>query len=149
MPPGATDDAERTAAAYVVSAPAPSAARQPAMLTKRREFLACARALKAHMPGLMLQGRCRPPGEAMGARIGFTASRKIGNAVTRNRAKRRLRAAAREVMPARAHPDWDYVLIARPGTTVSRPFTELERDLEAALARLHEKADGAGIGKGG
>jgi ribonuclease P protein component len=68
-------------------------------------------------------------------RVGFTASRKVGNAVVRNRAKRRLRAAAAQVLPEQGRPGSDYVLIARAGTT-DRPFSELIADLERALRRL-------------
>jgi ribonuclease P protein component len=73
---------------------------------------------------------------AVAARVGFTASRKVGNAVTRNRAKRRLRALAREVLAGAARPGADYVLIARAGT-VERPYAALVRDLETALRRVH------------
>src|SRR5205085_871500 len=95
---------------------------------------------KAVAPGLILQAMQRPPaappeaaaaeatGSARGgdpsqqpARIGFTASRKVGNAVLRNRARRRLRAVAAEVLPLHAAPGHDYVLIAR-GETVVRPY---------------------------
>ncbi|MBV8935534.1 MAG: ribonuclease P protein component [Alphaproteobacteria bacterium] len=68
-------------------------------------------------------------------RAGFTASRKIGNAVVRNRAKRRMRAAAAEMLPKHGRPGRDYVLIARSGTA-NRPFSELLADLERALRRL-------------
>jgi ribonuclease P protein component len=71
------------------------------------------------------------------ARIGFTCSRKVGNAVARNRARRRLRAAARAVLPALARPGWDYVLIGRPVETATRPFALLLDDLRAALSRVH------------
>lgn len=67
--------------------------------------------------------------------VGFTASRKIGSAVARNRAKRRLRAAADEVVPRIAAPGHDLVLIARGGT-LTRPFPDLIDDLEQALRRL-------------
>jgi ribonuclease P protein component len=69
--------------------------------------------------------------------VGFTASKKIGNAVLRNRAKRRLREAARAVLPGLAHPGWDYVLVARPQATIARPYADLLQDLEIALRQIH------------
>jgi len=68
-------------------------------------------------------------------RYGITASRKVGNAVARNRAKRRLRAAAVEVLPTAAAPGYDVVLIAR-AATVERPFAALKADLAKGLAKL-------------
>lgn len=68
-------------------------------------------------------------------RVGFTASKRVGNAVQRNRARRRLRAAVADVMPVGAAPGFDFVVIARP-ETLSREFRALERDLEVALQRL-------------
>lgn len=68
-------------------------------------------------------------------RVGFTATRKLGGAVVRNRAKRRLRAAAARVLAERGRPGTDYVLIARAGT-VGRPYPALLADLETALRRL-------------
>lgn len=72
-------------------------------------------------------------------RVGFTASRKVGNAVVRNRAKRRLRAAAR-ILAVEGRPGTDYVLIAR-GATAERPFSALLEDLEAALVRIEFGAE--------
>ncbi|HET7410405.1 MAG TPA: ribonuclease P protein component, partial [Paracoccaceae bacterium] len=60
-------------------------------------------------------------------------------AVVRNRAKRRLRAAAAEVLPQAGSPGWDYVLVGRPQATVARPFPELVADLRTALGRVHAK----------
>jgi ribonuclease P protein component len=70
-------------------------------------------------------------------RIGFTASRKLGNAVMRNRAKRRLRALAREVIPAQGIAGWDYVLVGRPGATVAADFARMREELTRALATVH------------
>lgn len=70
-------------------------------------------------------------------RVGYTASRKVGNAVARNRAKRRLRAVARAVIPCEGRTGWDYVLVGRPGATAALPFPDLLADLSRALARVH------------
>jgi ribonuclease P protein component len=84
------------------------------------------------LPGLLLQAA---PGETGCCRVGFTASRKVGNAVTRNRARRRLKALAGEILPKHALPGHDYVLVARQATP-QRDYSALRRDLEAALKKL-------------
>ncbi|MCF4165849.1 ribonuclease P protein component [Zavarzinia compransoris] len=105
-------------------------------LKTRQEFLAVAGARrKFTTPGLMLQAMARPDSDPAAARVGFTASRKVGNAVTRNRAKRRLRALAADVVARRAQGGIDYVLIARQ-ETATRSFALLREDLTTALGRL-------------
>ena len=99
-------------------------------LTRRSEFLRVAgRGRKAARPGLVLQAL---PSGGGPLRLGFTATKKIGGAVVRNRAKRRLREAARLTLPADAAPGWDLVLIARDATA-TRPFAQLLGDLRGAL----------------
>jgi ribonuclease P protein component len=105
------------------------------VMRKRAEFLATARAKRQGTKTMMVQGRDRRDDDP-GVRVGFTCSKKVGNAVARNRAKRRLRAVAREILPASGQPGWDYVLIGRAGETGQRPFDELRRDLSFALDRL-------------
>ena len=92
-------------------------------------------------PGLVLQAASRPDASESSAavRVGFTASRKVGNAVSRNRAQRRLRAAAASVLPYQGRPGTDYVLIAR-ASTADRPYLALVADLEVALRRLNDSA---------
>ena len=118
-------------------------------LKKRRDFLRAARSgAKSVTPGLILQ--VRPSAEAesadRGVRVGFTVSRKVGNAVRRNRARRRLRAAAERVLGAGARRGRDYVLIGRR-ETVSRPFAALVGDLETALRRADSALSGAGASR--
>lgn len=120
--------------------------KTPPTLKRRADFLACARSNRWHAPALVIQGRERSPGEAEGVRVGYTCSKKVGNAVARNRAKRRLRAAAAQVLPQAGRAGWDYVLIGRPELTAARPFADLVADLATGIARVHRpgvpRADG-------
>ena len=104
------------------------------VLKKRADFLKAARARRVAMPGFVLQAR-RNDTDTM--RIGFTCSKKVGNAVARNRAKRRLREIARETLPAQGTPGFDYVLIGRRLETAARPYHILRADLEEALRKVH------------
>ncbi len=110
-------------------------------MKKRKDFLATARGEKRHKTGFVLQARRR--GEGSGddsgddVRVGFTCTKRVGNAVARNRAKRRLREAARAAMPTFGRPGWDYVLIGRAEKTARQPFDALVRDLSEALGSIH------------
>jgi len=142
------------------SASPPKGSNLPAAidrLKKRSEFLAVAAANRRWTtPGLVLQARPYPDPQdkidtpdagpvsgATGLRVGFTATKKIGNAVKRNRARRRLRAAVDDVLRAQVDDALrgpgasraDLVVVARQGT-IERPYDELKNDLKAALKRL-------------
>jgi ribonuclease P protein component len=86
-------------------------------------------------PAFVLQARAQPEGLGACPRVGFTASRKVGGAVKRNRARRRLKALAAGVLAARARPGWDYVFVARAEAT-GRPWPLLVADLTQALDRI-------------
>ena len=109
------------------------------VLKHRADFLRAARGQRLHMPGFLIQARQRGAGEPVDPqiRVGFTCSKKVGNAVARNRAKRRLREIARMVLPIMGQPGWDYVLIGRAGVTADVPFSQLAHELERALRKLH------------
>ncbi|HIJ37610.1 MAG TPA: ribonuclease P protein component [Rhodospirillaceae bacterium] len=106
-------------------------------LKQRADFLrVAARRWKWAAPGLVLQAAPTPEAELQTAtRIGFTSSKKVGNAVARNRARRRLRAVAAQILPLEASVGFDYVLIARK-ETLTRPFSLLLQDLQTALKRV-------------
>ncbi|MFN3521789.1 MAG: ribonuclease P protein component [Phenylobacterium sp.] len=103
-------------------------------LKTRPEFLACARAPSAARGAVVIQARPREDADSL-IRVGFTATRKIGGAVVRNRAKRRLREAARVLLPQFGRPGTDYVFIARNGTP-ARPWPRLLDDVKSALISL-------------
>jgi ribonuclease P protein component len=103
-------------------------------LTRRAEFLrVAAQGRKFSTPGLVLQALSAGSSDTI--RLGFTCSRKVGNAVARNRARRRLKAAAAQVMPDAAAPGHDYVLIGKT-ETLARPYALLLQDLRTALKRV-------------
>ena len=123
-----------------------------APLKRRSDFLRiAARRRKWAAPGLILQvARTEPASDTpddTDMRVGYTASRRVGGAVQRNRAKRRLRATVARVMPLHAAPGHDYVLIARTAT-LTRRFEDLVQDLETALERtgaaLETRAENGG-----
>ncbi len=102
------------------------------------------------MPGLVLQAMARDGAGAIDpeiVRVGFTASKKVGNAVRRNRAKRRLKALAEAMLPLYGAPGHDYVLICRGGTA-ARDFVALGGDLRRALERV-QRAGAGGARRGG
>jgi ribonuclease P protein component len=107
-------------------------------LKKRPDFLACAQATHCARGAVLIQAR--PRDDQPLVRAGFTATKRIGGAVERNRAKRRLREAARLLLPALATPGFDYVFIARGGVT-SRPWPRLLDDVKSALIRLAADRD--------
>lgn len=102
------------------------------VLTQRADFLRAARAPRKPMPGFILQIRNRKDNDPA-IRVGYTCSKKVGNAVARNRAKRRLREIARLTIPQFGRPGHDYVLIGRAARTASLPFEDLCADLRKAL----------------
>ena len=107
-------------------------------LKKRADFLACAQAPSCAKGAVLVQAR--PRDQQPLVRAGFTATKRIGGSVERNRAKRRLREAARLLLPDLGSPGFDYVFIARGGVT-SRPWPRLLDDVKSALIRLAADRD--------
>jgi ribonuclease P protein component len=105
-----------------------------ATLTRRRDFLAANRGRRAPMPGFVLLVQPRYDGDPT-MRVGYTVTKKIGNAVVRNRMKRRLRALARELLPTGGVAGADHVLIGREGG-IERDFALLRTELGKALRKV-------------
>jgi ribonuclease P protein component len=110
-------------------------------LKKRADFLRVAGVRrKWATPGIVLQAAPDSGADAGFLRVGFTATKKTGNAVKRNRIKRRLRALADEILPGYAKPGWDYVLIGRKAT-FDRDFNALRSDLLQALKKVNARLE--------
>jgi ribonuclease P protein component len=112
-------------------------------LRKRANFLAAARHMRRVCGAVTLEMAPTPPDQVPSPqtlRLGFTASKKIGNAVARNRAKRRLRAAAYALLPLSGRAGHDYVLVARAGI-LARDFAALKDDITEAARAAHRKLD--------
>jgi ribonuclease P protein component len=106
-------------------------------LTRRQDFLAAAKAVSWGTPGFLLQARYRKDEGA--PRVGFTCTKKLGNAVARNRIKRRLREIVRLRLGEVARPAFDYVLVGR-SAAATRDFEKLQTDLISAASKLHTQA---------
>lgn len=102
-------------------------------LKKRGQFLFVRAGRRAARPSLIVEARRRAEAGPIG--VGFTASRKVGGAVLRNRARRRLKEAARQLLPLHGRPGVDYVLVARQSTPEA-DWAALLDDLKSALIRL-------------
>ncbi|MFA7440520.1 MAG: ribonuclease P protein component [Sphingomonadaceae bacterium] len=126
------------------SAPRPDGAGAPARLRKRRDFIAANRGVRVVTPAFTLL--VHPNHSTAGAtapRVGFTVSRKVGNAVARNRARRRLREMARLALGPVAIPGADHVFIARP-QDAERPFDTLVSDMRAAMDKARKRLQANG-----
>lgn len=109
-------------------------------LRKRRDFLTLNHGLRWGTKGFLLQARPRNDNNPA-LRVGFTCSKKVGNAVARNRAKRRLREIARLGLPELGRSGWDYCLIGKADVTATRNFSQMQADMAYALRKVHSKVD--------
>jgi ribonuclease P protein component len=105
-------------------------------LKQRADFLAAATGIKVPAPAFVLQARQRK--DQGPVRIGFTVSKKVGNAVERNRVRRRLRDMVRALPAETLHPGHDYVLVGRRAA-LALPFDRMRKDLDGALRRAHAR----------
>jgi len=141
-PPVARVDASGSAPNTGAGFPAPAMQR----LKQRADFLAATAGAKAPAGGFVLQARDRH--EDGPVRVGFTCSKKVGNAVERNRVRRRLREVVRLSPPDRMRRGYDYVLIGR-SAALDLPFSRLVEDFDRALRRVHTSRPNSAVpGKG-
>lgn len=112
-------------------------------LKTRADYLRVRGGMSWRTGSLVLQARARTEtGDANGGppRFGFTATRRIGTAVARNRARRRLKESIRRVAESHARPGYDYVVIARQGA-LTRSFANMQKDLQDAFCGVHKKKE--------
>jgi ribonuclease P protein component len=132
--PSSQRDGRRPQGPGGTSRPRPQEALRLVTLTKRADFRAANRGKRAPMPGFVLLVRPRGD-EDETVRVGYTVTKKIGNAVVRNRMKRRFRALLRDTFPESAIPGADHVLIGR-SSGIERDYASLSSELKRALAKL-------------
>jgi ribonuclease P protein component len=132
--PGPHGDGRRTQGAERAPRSRPQEAQRLEIIKKRSDFLAANAGRRAATPGFVLLVRDRRDDDPQ-RRVGFTVTKKIGNAVVRNRMKRRFRALAREIIPAQGFAGSDHVMIGRAGG-LERDFAALRNDLSSALKRV-------------
>ena len=109
-------------------------------ILNRADYLSARAGKKIYLRGLFIHAKFRNHNEAIPSdiiRVGFTCSKKVGNAVNRNLAKRRLKAISREILPQFGRRGWDYILIGRQKETIDTPIDELRTDLIKGLAQIH------------
>ena len=118
-------------------------------LRKRRDFVAMRKGYYRHSPSFILQMRQRDEEQKVikGPRIGYTVTKKTGNAVIRSRIKRRLRALIHTAMAAKKLQDCDYVLIGKRAA-LNTDFRTMVAELDSSLERLHQKSLGSGTRNG-
>ena len=107
----------------------------------RREYLAANRGTRVSTPAFVLLVHPSESGGPIAAGLGITVTKRVGNAVVRNRIKRRFRALARDILPRHGFAGADHVLIGR-GAALDRPFDQLSADLERALAKARRLRSG-------
>ncbi len=111
-------------------------------MTKHADYLEMRNGHRIPTPGFILQGKLRAIDSRIKpnvARYGLTCSKRIGNAVKRNRAKRRLRSLVANVLPDFGLKGWDYVLIGKVNSTEGLAFDIMKEDLTKALLKIHNK----------
>ncbi len=110
-------------------------------ITKHADYVEMRKGYKINTSGFILQGKPRNSNSLVSpdvARYGLTCSKRIGNAVRRNRAKRRLRSLATNILPISALEGWDYVLIGKVNSTEILSFDILKKSLTKALIKIHD-----------
>ena len=131
-PPEATSSTQKGAGATQ-----PAVFSRLRRITKRSDFIQASHAKRFGVKGFLLQARNRNDDD-QAIRVCFTCSKKVGNAVARNRAKRRLREITNLILISSAKKGWDYVLIGKKEVTASRDFIKLKNDLTYALQKIHK-----------